>query len=732
MVQFGQKSRMAALLSGVALTALPFAAQAAEADTANQVEELIVTAQKREQSLQDVPIAITAITAAEVRKAGLTSFWDLQQYAPAMVINNNGDSRASTINLRGVGSSQNAGKQSSIGIFVDGIFMARVGMGFSDLLDIERVEVLRGPQGTLFGMNTAAGLIHIITAQPNMEEFHGYGEGVVGNYDRVEVRGSVTGPIVPGKLAFSLSGYSVKRDGILYNATQKRWVDDQAKTGSRAKLRYVGENWDYTLIGDLMRENSECCAYVFTYLKPGANILGTPVAPLMAPGYPDSRITLTNDVNTNQTHGGGASGTGNWTIAGGNVVTSVTGYRTWDITSDQDTDALPLSVADGLFIKQSHNQFSQELRIASPEGRKLEYVGGLFYFRNRARYYEYFGINGLGVPGTDGRSVIDANHLRTAKAVFANLTYHLTPEASIAAGARYTSEHQTVDFSQVSNSRAFANLGPHPDERKDNAVTYTVTGKYDWTPDFMTYVTFARGFKPGGFDITRLPNYNRFKFDAETNHNIEVGAKGYLFDRKVTVTAAAFHTNYNNFQTIAFDGLNLVTTNAKKFITKGLEAEVIARPVQGLRLQAAYAYTDATYKDFKNAQCPSGATTPFCDLSGRPLNGTPKHSLNATAEYTHELGDSGWSGYVRGEYAYKSKIFLAQSLDPNMVQKAYGIWNGRVGVTSEDGLQFELWARNLFKKDYLQLAFPAPLTTGGYAGFLNEPRMVGGRISKTF
>jgi len=657
---------------------------------------------------------------------------DLEQYAPAMVINNNGDSRASTIVLRGVGSSQNAGKQSSIGIFVDGVFMARVGMGFSDLLDIERVEVLRGPQGTLFGMNTAAGLIHIITAQPNVNEFHGYAEGVVGNYDRIEVRGSVTGPIIPGKLGFSLAGYSVKRDGILYNATMKRDVDDQAKVGSRAKLSYVGESFDYTLIGDVNRENSDCCAYVFVHLNPGAKILGTPVAPLVPVGYPNNRITVTNDTNNNQDHGGGLSGAGNWTIPGDNVVTSVTAYRNWKISSHQDTDALPLSVTDGLYIHQAHNQFSQELRLASPTGRKLEYVGGLFYFRNRAKYYEYFGIAGLGTPGTDGRSIIDGDQLHTAEAVFGNATYHLTPQASLSAGARYTWDHQSVDFNQVSHSAAFANLGPHSATRTDNAATYTLTGKYDWTPDIMTYATFARGFKPGGFDITRLPNYTHFKFLPETNHNLEVGAKGYLFDRKVTVTAALFDTHYNNFQTIAFDGLNLVTTNAKEFITKGFEAEVIARPIEGLRLQGAYAYTDATYKDFKNAQCPSGALTPVCDLSGRRLNGSPRNSFNGTAEYRHSLGETGWSGFLRAEYAYKSKIYLAQSLDPNEVQKPYGIWNGRVGIASQDGLQIELWARNLFNKDYLQLAFPAPLTTGGYAGFLNEPRMVGGRISRTF
>src|SRR6185312_12071378 len=160
MVQLGRKSLVAALLSGVALTVLP--SVAAAADAGREVDELIVTAQKREENLKDVPISMTAISSAEIKKAGITTFMDLEQYSPSVIVNNNGDSRVATVSIRGVGSSQDQGKQSSIG------------MGISDLLDIERVEVLRGPQGTLFGMNTAAGLISIITAQPNVNEFHGY------------------------------------------------------------------------------------------------------------------------------------------------------------------------------------------------------------------------------------------------------------------------------------------------------------------------------------------------------------------------------------------------------------------------------------------------------------------------------------------------------------------------------------------------------------------------------
>ncbi|MET0272553.1 MAG: TonB-dependent receptor [Phenylobacterium sp.] len=718
---------MAALLSGAALTAMP--AVAAEA---NQIEELVVTAQKREQSLQDVPISITAISAQEIRKAGVTTFMDLQDYAPSLKINNNGDSRVATVTLRGVGSSQDAGKQSSIGIFIDGVFMARIGQGIGDLLDIERIEVLRGPQGTLFGMNTAGGLIHIITAQPSLTDYRGYLEGVVGNYSRNELRGSVSGPIIPGKLGFSLAGYSVQRDGIVYNATLGRDVDVQHKTGVRGKLRYEGEKFNYTVIADQAREDSECCAYLFVAIKPGANILGTPVAPYAPPGYPNSRTTVTGHPNTNQNHGGGVSGEGNLTLGGGNVLTSVTAYRTWEITADSDTDALPQEFIQGLYVHQRHEQFSQELRFTSPAGQRLEYVAGLFYFKRKSTDFQYVGIPLIKFPGTDGLTTDDSDHHDTSKAAFLNLTYHVTPQLSLAGGARYTKENQKVDYTQISRNFAFATLGNHKDSRKDDAVTYTLTAKYDLNPDVMTYVTYARGFKPGGFDLTRLPNLNHFQFEEETNNNIEAGLKGYFLDRRLSLTGALFHTDYKNFQTLAFDGLTLVTTNAPKFTTKGVELEAVAQPVEGLRIQAAYAYTDATYEDFPNAQCPSGSPVPVCDISGRSLEGTPKHSFNGSVEYRHAIADSNWSAYVRGEYAYKSGMYLAQSMDPFLYQRAYGIANARIGVESDDGLLVELWTRNLFDKDYLQLSFPAPLITGGYAGFLNEPRMVGARISKTW
>lgn len=739
----GVSFRKLLMCAGAVLSLAPQLARAAAADAEDgKVEEVIVTAQKREERLQDVPIAITAISGATVQKSGLSSFYDLGQYVPSFTADMYGDARAARMTLRGVASVQdNPGKQSSIGVFIDGVFMARTGMGASDLLDIERMEILRGPQGTLFGMNTAAGLVNIVTKRPNLTEFHGYGEAVYGNYDRRELRASVTGPIIEGKLGFSLSGYTIKRDGILYNSTLKRDVDSQDKWNLRGKLAYVGENFDVTLTGDVQREDSDCCAYVILSALPTVSIAGINVFNQIPPGAPFSRITANSAVNQNQHHGGGLSLVANYNL-NDFTFTSVTAWRKWRFHGLNDTDSFPIVAADNALILQNHDQVSQEFRVASPTGRKLEFVGGLFYFERLSWDYERRIPQGPTAsqarPGTDGATVIIGDLNDVSYAVFGNVTYHFTDALTGSAGMRYTREVQDADFTQTSNGSAFVNLGRRFGQLEEGQVTYSANLNYHVTPDIMVYGAIARGFKPSGFDLTRLRNFNNFTFKPETNDNIELGFKSTLFDRRLILNVAAYHTTYDNFQTSALDGVFLVTTNAKKFVTQGIEIESTAYPISGLVLNVAAGFTDARYRDFKNAACLPGIAG-SCDLSGRRLQLSPRYTVNASAEYRHALGGSDWDGFTRLEYSFRSSVFSAQNLDVNTRQGAFSLVNARIGVESPDGLKLELWARNLFDKDWVTLFFGTPGVGGGipgragsYSGFLGEPRMYGARIAKTF
>lgn len=719
-------------VASVAVPAAAEAAEAADASNASAIEELVVTAQKRSENIQDVPISIVAISGETLRKAGINDFQNLTQLAPGLVTDANSDPRAARIGLRGVTTAQDNGKQSSVGVFIDGVFMSRVGMAFTELADIDHVEVLRGPQGTLFGMNTSAGLIHIITAKPNLTDVKGFVEGVVGNYSRREVRASITGPLIPDVLGGSFSFFKTDRGGTVYNPTQGENVNDQHRYGFRGKLGYHRDNLDVQLIADYSKEDSNCCGNVLLFLKPGATVsgLGLPAAPLAPAGYPYSRIKLTPLRDFIKPEGAGVSAEVNYTLPG-MTLTSVTAWRKWDITAQNDAGGIARPVIQTAGA-QKHDQYSQELRLASSTDGPMQWVGGLFYFNRHSKAHGYtrFVPPAFHSATQNGVTLDDFRIDDISYAAFGQVSYKFTEAFKVAVGARYSREKQDAADVQVAQN-FLSPVYNRKSSRNEGQLTYTVTGTYDISPDVMTYVSVARGFKPGGFDLGRPLSFSQFQFEEETNLNIEAGVRATLLDRRLLFNATLFHTAYKNFQTIQFDGLQFLSGNAPKFTSKGLELEVVARPVAGLSLSGQASFISAKYNDFKLGACPQGVAG-ACDLTGRTLPQAPKTTYNLTAAYEHPLAATTWTGFVQGDYAYRSKAFFNQALDPNLVQKAYGIVNARIGVRSADGLKVEVYATNLFKKDFMAFAFNAPLISGGYEGFLGDPRFYGVRVRKEF
>ncbi len=310
------------------------------------------------------------------------------------------------------------------------------------------------------------------------------------------------------------------------------------------------------------------------------------------------------------------------------------------------------------------------------------------------------------------------------------MSYQFTDAFKLAVGARYSQENQDAHDIQVAQNF----VSPTYDRkasRNEGQFTYTITGTYDVSSDVMVYASVARGFKPGGFDLGRPLVFTEFEFEEETNLNTEIGIRSTLMDRRLLLNATIFNTVYKNFQTVQYDGIRFLSGNAPKFTTRGLELEVIARPVTGLSISGQAAFIEAKYNDFKLGACPQGVAG-ACDLTGRTLPQAPRTTFNLSAAYDHPLGDSDWTGFFQADYAYRSKAFFNQALDPNLVQKGYGIANLRVGVRNADGLKIEGFATNLFKKDYMAFAFNGPLLTGGYEGFLGDPRMYGLRVRKEF
>jgi iron complex outermembrane receptor protein len=700
------------------------------------IETIVVTAQRRAEDIRDVPISITAVSAQTLEDRDIRSFHDIQNIAPNFQSLQLGDSRTSVMRLRGVTSQQtNAGQQSSVANYIDGVFMSRTGMGTTqDLFDIERVEVLRGPQGDLFGMNTAAGLVNVITRNPNLSNFEGLAELEAGTWGNLNARARLSGPIIEDTLGVSLSGYFDSHGGYTHNVITGRNVDNLRKLGVRGKVQYVSGNFTATVTADYQHETSECCAAIITKLSPGANFLGAPLAPIAPAGYPFSRATVQGARNTNPNHGGGVSAELVWDFAPFSV-TSLTAIRYWDATPVSDIDSLPFRGLDNFYIAQKHKQVSEEIRITSPSGQQLEYIAGLFFFNRSSTDYENIALGPdtpafLTLPGTDGATVTDARINDTSYAVFGHIDYHWTDRFTTSAGLRYTREPQQGSFTQTSNNLAFRNLGTIDAKRDEGALTWRLNASYKWTPDIMTYVSIARGFKPGGFNMTRIPDFDNFQFKPETNINYEAGVKSSLFDNRATLNISAYYTNYDNFQALAFNGTDLITKNAGSFVTKGFEIEAEARPFANLTLTSAIGFVDAHFTYFPDGQCPVGMAG-ACDLKGYRLSGVPRWTYNGSAQYEIPLSAS-WDGYVQADYEYTGDIYFQQNLDPSAYGRAHGVINAHIGVRSDEGLSAEIYASNLTDSKYVNFVYPSPLSTGAYVGYLGNPRIIGARIRKAF
>lgn len=700
------------------------------ADESASPYDIVVTAQRRAENVQDVPISIVALSGDRLDAAGVTDFSRLTAQVPGMIADSNSDPKGARLGLRGVTSSQEDGKQSSVGVFVDGIFMSRVGMAFAEFQDIERVEVLRGPQGTLFGMNTAAGLVHIVTARPDFTETTGFVEAVAGNKGRWDLRGLITGPISEN-WAYSLSGFTTHRNGLLYNDTLDRKVNDRDRSGVRAKLGYSSGDVDFLLIGDYQYENSNCCTSIAWRMKPGASLLGVAAAPLLPAGYPYSRISVSPFVPWTKSVTGGITAELNWQLGDSLTLTSLTGWRDWNLDTRLDPGALPIPLVETAG-SQRHRQFSQEVRLTSDGGGPLKWVAGLFYFDRTTRSVSelHYKVASLYAPGTSGITTTRFRIKDTSYAGFGQVTYDVTDKFKLAIGGRYSFEDQKATQVQAAQNFVDPNYDRAAD-RSEGQFTFTGNASYHFTPTVMAYATVARGFKPGGFDLGRPASYTSFEFEAETNLNTEIGLRTQLLDKTLTFNLTAFNTTYKNFQALAFDGLRFLSLNAPEFVTRGVELEFNAYPARGLALTNQLSYVDAHYTDFTNGACPQGVAG-SCDLTGRRLHQAPRWTLSSALSYESTIGRSDWKGFGYLGYSYRSGTYSNQALDPYLYQKGYGLVDLRLGVEAPGRIRVEAWVTNLFDKNYMSFGFNSPLLSGGYGGFVGDERMYGLRLRKSF
>jgi outer membrane receptor protein involved in Fe transport len=781
-------------LGGLAcLLALPASAQIV-------IEEIVVTSQKREQSLQEVPIAVSAFDAETLRRSGLKDIRDLQQLSPSLVLTSTqSESAGTTARLRGVGTTgDNLGLESSVAVFVDGVYRNRNSVALTDLGNLERIEVLRGPQGTLFGKNASAGLIHVITKEPDVDEFSGYVSGSYGDYEEIRIGGGVTGPIVEGRAGFSLDASWTERDGIIDNVSTKPGVENEYNDRDRYLIRgqlssQIGEALDLRLIADYASRDETCCAAVTIIDGPTAAIIngpnpftgGVPLGTVITPADPFARNTTANPPPSggyiSEVDDYGVSLEINWDVGPG-TLTSISSYRNWESERSMDldyTDAEILyRVAGG--YGNDFETLTQELRYTW-EASNIDFMLGFYYvdeeldvldgIRVGSAYEAYVNTTlfvlgePLLPPGSfvDGRGALTDAFLQETDsyAFFTHNTWHATDRLNITVGLRYTDEEKDVTANLVADNPACLAVAtgqlmlgptgtaltclplisplvdnalnpvlmgaPYKGDRGDSEWTGTLVVDYALTEDWLGYLSYSRGYKAGGFNLDRagfsnpnpiagtLPSTADLEFEPETVDSYEIGAKGALWDDRVQLNVAAFWSTFDDFQLNTFTGTNFVVTNLEEVESKGVEIEGQAYLTEGLRLTTGVSYTDAQYDE--------GISDPV--LAGRRLTNAPYWIVTAAADYERPIS-ANLLGFVHLDYRFTGDHNTGSDLDKEKVQPSYAVFNGSVGLAAQDERwELEVWAKNLFDRDYRQVAFDAPLQAGSFNAFLGDPRTWG-------
>ncbi|RSU56780.1 TonB-dependent receptor [Sphingobium yanoikuyae] len=792
------------LLAGVAIGLLPSAAHAADepaaaapapppeaaVDEGDYGAPILVTARRRAEKAQDVPVALSVVGGDLVEQRGDYTLAAVQQVAPSLQLFSF-NPRNTNINIRGLGSNvalTNDGLENGVGVYIDDVYYGRVGASQFDLVDLERIEVLRGPQGTLFGKNTTAGAINITTRQPSFD-FGGQVEATLGDYGFHQLRGSVTGGLTDWA-AVRVSIADTHRDGFLTNVHNGKKIHDYDNFTARGQLLLTqGEGFSLRLIGDYAKQTLNCCvrlpSTVFTTYDDGNTIANNFAIRAARAGYtplatdPFARkVDVDGQFQANMNQWG-ISGKADWDV-GPVTLSSITAYRAWNWYPRNDSDATSLSVNTLNHQENNQRQFSQEFRVASNGDTRLSYVLGAYYFW---QIINGSGAAGYGVdaplwlfPNADpvvSNAAVNGFVARSSSnpetksaALFGQASYAIIPDSlSLTLGLRYTHEKKQGSYSQwwaegndlssltaAQRTAAIAlrnSLNPitsYSTGFTDNSLSGLATLSYKVTPDVLVYATYSRGNKSGGLNLTNIPAGVSPDVGGEKVDNYEAGVKSQFWGGKATLNAAAFWTNIFDYQTAITEQI-VGTNSTRNYITNIPEARARGFELDGalalsryVNLNASLAYTDAYYVDFKNGPTPVEALNPttggsaVTDLSGKPLSGVPEWSWSAGGDFAIPLGTTKWGDaqfYGRADYSWRSSYYTAVSDSRYSLVPSYGVANARIGVRLDDGLiDLSLWAKNLFDKDYVDTLSVA--NTGLVTATVGDPRTIGVTLRSKF
>jgi len=765
---------LAALGMG-ALVALPARAE---------LNEIVVTVQKRAENIQDVPIAVSAFSGDFLNDTGFVNIFDLADFTPGLYFTQSQTATQTVISIRGIGSSSNnVGFEPSVGIFIDGVYRSRTGAAINDMVDVDRIEVARGPQGTLFGRNTSAGAVSIFTKAPEFE-FGGFGEVSVGNYSYFNGKGAFTGPVIEDKLAARISGFVTKRDGYITNIKNGNDINDQDRWGLRGNLLFTpNEDLTIRLIGDYSESNELCCSAVERFGGTSdllAASLGATIPAGVDPldptskkvGFFDRKVALNSDPISNS-QDWGVSLQIDWDL-GSHTVTSITGYRNYQFFSTIDADFIDINLLPVNSRDVSQNAWTEEVRIANNNPGRLSYVAGFYYFTQNLDLNETlrfgdasstFLAGGAPIfPAGTGSNDFHKQDQR-AWAVFAQSSYDVTDRLTFTGGIRFTKENKTLNsvFTEIPDGGiplpsppfppgansffSFAAVAPIPDSSagvKKSIVTGTAKIGYELTPDIQTYISYSRGFKSGGTNVARvvpaaiamavgLP-VRQTTFKPETVNSYEAGIKSELFENRLRLNVTGYYAEYINFQDNTFIGTAFLIQNAGKIKAHGIELEALAEPTDWLTLDGNATYQKVKFASFKMGACGTGdipdPVTLTCDLSGNNVTNAPEWTLRGGATVEQPVGPV--NAYLRGDITYRSKQDTDATNDFRFKQTNFTLVNLRGGIRSPDG-DWELtgWVKNVTNENYIKLGFGGVLQNNAFA-YPNLPRTYGVTVRTSF
>lgn len=717
------------LLGFTALASVAGISGVVHAQEASDSEEIVITAQKRPENVQDVSMAVTALSAETLSEANITGATEIRRLAPSLQYSENATVRGTGFTMRGVGTQTfSNGVEQSVGTVVDGVTMSRNGMGNGDLLDLDHVEVLRGPQGMLFGRNASAGVVSLITRRPT-DAFEGNGRVAIGSNNRLDLNGVINVPITD-QMAFRVAGFSNSRDGLIHNVYDGNTFNDHEETGYRARLAWksADDRWDILLSTDHSVRDGGCCMWTVRNVVPGSP-LALSFASAGITASPENLQTNISGGAFSRSENSGTSLEVNWRF-GGFTLTSLSAWREWQLRENADSDSTPVNGLDLNFGRSDSEQFSQEVRLASPAEGFVDYVVGLFYFSS-----DLHGNNGqqgsfslTSSTPLSSRYFISDNSTESA-AVFGQARFHLTDDLRIITGARYTEDDLSMDYVRSffpGTSPASAPTEVHPTVSASN-TSWRLGVEADLGEDVLLYATASRGYKGPGFNaLIGAPMAALARpVEPEIPTAYELGVKASFFNGGLITNWAVFETRFEDFQAQMFDSSvpplgAFIIGNAGELRTRGVELEWRTRPAEGLSFSGAVSYQDAVYTDFENAACwGSPATQPGCvggifDASGVDLPNSPDWTVSMQGRYERELS-SGLLGFVTGNWFWQSEVNDSLG-DPNMVRDAYGLLGGSIGVEDEQGRwQASLYVRNALDDHYTGTITTTPLAPGSYS-----------------